>query len=144
METFENTVTIHRPVDEVFAYLADFENIPTWNYAIKETSKISRGPVGVGAIYRQTRTVPRRSEEEFSVTAFDPDHELAIEGQIGPFRARASYVLEAVGDATRLVNRVAIEPSSVLLRPFAPLATSSVKSAVGRNLDKLKEILEGG
>jgi uncharacterized membrane protein len=45
MQTFQNTVTIHRPADEVFAFLADFENIPIWNYAIEETSKTSAGPV---------------------------------------------------------------------------------------------------
>ena len=39
MQTFENTVTIQRPAEEVFAFLADFENIPKWNYAIEETQQ---------------------------------------------------------------------------------------------------------
>jgi uncharacterized membrane protein len=39
--TFENTVMIRRPIEEVFGFLADFENIPTWNYAIVETHKVS-------------------------------------------------------------------------------------------------------
>ena len=61
MQTFENTVTIQRPAGEVFVFLADFENIPKWNYAIEETHKASAGPVGVGTRYRQTRSVPSRS-----------------------------------------------------------------------------------
>ena len=28
METFENTVTIRRRAEEIFAFLADFENVP--------------------------------------------------------------------------------------------------------------------
>jgi uncharacterized membrane protein len=28
MSDFENTVTIDRPAEEVFAFLADFENVP--------------------------------------------------------------------------------------------------------------------
>ena len=28
MTSFENTVTIRRPVADVFAFLADFENVP--------------------------------------------------------------------------------------------------------------------
>lgn len=28
MATFQNTVTIRRPIEDVFGYLADFENIP--------------------------------------------------------------------------------------------------------------------
>jgi len=60
MASFENTVTITRPVEEVFTYLADAENLPQWNYAIEQTRKISPGPVGVGTLYRQTRTLPGR------------------------------------------------------------------------------------
>jgi len=48
MASFENTVTIRRPVADVFAFLADFENVPAWNYAIVETRKASPGPVGWG------------------------------------------------------------------------------------------------
>jgi hypothetical protein len=34
MATFQNTVTIRRAIEDVFAFLAHFENVPTWNYAI--------------------------------------------------------------------------------------------------------------
>ncbi len=69
--TFENVVMISRPIEDVFRFLSDFENIPKWNYAIVETRKVSEGPVGVGTIYQQVRSVPSRSEESFEVTAFD-------------------------------------------------------------------------
>ena len=111
MQTFENTVTIRKPAEEVFAFLADFENIPTWNYAIEQTRKSSAGPVGVGTRYRQTRSVPGRSIEDFEVTVFEPARRLAIQGQIGPFQATISYELEAAAGATRLVNNVELDPS---------------------------------
>lgn len=60
MQTFENTVTIQRPAEEVFAFLADFENIPKWNYAIEDTSKTTAGPVGAGPI-RSRAGVPKNS-----------------------------------------------------------------------------------
>ena len=50
----------------------DFQNVPRWNYAIEQTRKLSPGPVGVGTAYRQTRTIPRRTEEGFEVTDFEP------------------------------------------------------------------------
>jgi uncharacterized protein YndB with AHSA1/START domain len=144
METFQNVVEISRRVEDVFAFLADFENVPRWNYAIQETTKTSPGPVGVGTTYRQTRSVPSRSEEGFEVTEFDPPHRLAIDGDIWPFRARIGYLLEAIGDGTRLTNTAELEPSSVVSKLLAPVAASRVKSAVGSNLDRLKLILEGG
>jgi uncharacterized membrane protein len=142
MQAFENIVTIRKPAEEVFAFLADFENIPMWNYAIEETSKVSAGLVGVGSRYRQTRSVPSRSAEDFEVTVFEPARRLAIHGQIGPFQARISYVLEAVPGATRLVNNVKLDTSPPALRLVAPLAAPKIKAAVAENLGKLKLVLE--
>jgi uncharacterized protein YndB with AHSA1/START domain len=67
--TFENTVMIARPIEDVFAFLSDLENIPKWNYAIVETRKVSEGPVGVGTVYHQVRSVPSRSEERLDVVS---------------------------------------------------------------------------
>jgi uncharacterized protein YndB with AHSA1/START domain len=144
MQAFENTVTIQRPADEVFAFLADFENIPRWNYAIEETRKASAGPVGVGTRYRQTRTVPSRSVEGFEVTVFEPARRLAMHGQIGPFQATISYELEAVAGVTQLVNNVELDPSQAMLRLAAPLAAPRIKAAVAQNLGKLRLVLEDG
>jgi hypothetical protein len=116
-------VTIQQPAGEVFAFLADFEKIPMWNYAIEETSKASAGPVGVGTRYRQTRSVPRRSVESFEVTVFEPASRLAIHGQIGPFEATISYVLEGRAGATTLVSSVELDPSPAMLKLLAPAAT---------------------
>jgi len=144
MATFQNTVTIRRPIEDVFGFLADFENIPTWNYAILRTSKTSPGPVGVGTTYRQIRSLPSRTEEGFEVTVFQPTSRLEIHGEIGPFTATISYLLAPLGDATRLTNTVDLKPASGALRLLAPLAAPRVKTAVAANLDALRQLLETG
>jgi uncharacterized protein YndB with AHSA1/START domain len=138
---FTNTITIKRRPDEVFAFLAHFENVPQWNYAIAETRKITDGPVGVGSRYRQTRTLPTRSEETFAVTEFEPVHRLSIGGGLGPFEGEVLYLLEPMGNATVLTNTMTLQPSGPL-RLVAPLAAPRVKAAVAANLDTLKQILE--
>jgi uncharacterized protein YndB with AHSA1/START domain len=141
MATFENVVTIGRPIEDVFAFLSDFENVPKWNYAIVETRKVSEGAVGVGTTYRQVRSVPSRSEESFEVTAYDPPRHLAIQGQLGPFPSRLSYALDALPEGTRVTNSVELQlrgPGRLL----GPLAVPRVRDAVGANLRKLKELLD--
>ena len=138
---FTNTVTIARAPVDVFAFLAQFENIPQWNYAISRTWKVSDGPVGVGSTYRQERTVPSRTEETFEVTEYDPHRGLVIEGTLGPFAARLSYRLERTGEATPVTNDVDLNPTG-LTRLVAPLATNRIKSSVAANLNALKQILE--
>jgi len=142
VETFENTVTINRPVEDVFAFLADFENVPTWNHAIEKTVKTSAAPTGKGTTYRQSRAIPSRSTEGFEVTGFEPVRRLEIQGEIGPFRTRASYMLTPVESGTRLTNEVDLEATSGVLRLVAPLAASRVKAAVAQNLVTLKHVLE--
>lgn len=140
---FTNTITINRRPTEVFEFLADFGNVPLWNYAISETRKISGDAVGVGSHYRQTRTLPTRSEETFEVTGFEPERRLSIRGGLGPFHGEIIYLLEQVGSGTTLTNTMNLQPSGPL-RLVAPLAASGVRSAVAANLETLKQILEGG
>jgi uncharacterized protein YndB with AHSA1/START domain len=139
--TFENTVVIRRPTEEVFGFLADFENIPKWNYAIAATRKISEGPVGVGTIYQQVRSVPSRSEEHFEVTAYNPPRQLEIQGQLGPFPSRLSYALNAIPEGTRVTNTIELELRG-LGRLLGRVAVPRVRDAVAANLQKLKELLE--
>jgi uncharacterized protein YndB with AHSA1/START domain len=138
---FINTVTIRRSPSEVFAYLAQFENIPQWNYAIAETRRTSAGPVGVGTTYTQRRTLPRPSEEAFEVIEFVPDTRLAIRGELGPFEGTLTYQLDAVPGGTRLTNEADLAGKG-LLGIAAPLATGRIRDAVGANLGELATILE--
>ena len=141
MATFENTVMISRPIEQVFGFLSDFENLPRWNYVIVETHKVSQGPVGVGTIYQQVRSVPSRSQERFEVTTYNPPRHLEIQGQLGPFPSRLSYALDALPEGTRVTNSVELElrgPGRLLGRVAVP----RVRDAVAANLRKLKELLE--
>jgi len=138
---FSNTLTIDRQPDEVFAYLSAFENLPAWNYAIARTRRVGTGPVGVGARYIQTRTIPRPAEEDFEVTVFAPPHRLAIQGVLGPFQAESIYELEGAGESTVLTNSMTLEATGVM-RVAAPLAGSRVQKAVAANLQTLKKMLE--
>jgi uncharacterized protein YndB with AHSA1/START domain len=141
MATFENTVMIARPIQDVFAFLSDLENIPKWNYAIVETRKVSEGPVGVGTVYHQVRSVPSRSEERLEITTYDPPRQLGLRGRLGPFVSRLFYALDAAPEGTRVTNRVELElggPGRLLGRVAVP----RVRDAVATNLRKLKELLE--
>jgi hypothetical protein len=104
----------------------------------------SPGPAGVGATYRQTRAIPRRSEETLQITVFEPPGRLAVSGQLGPFQATTSYLLQPVTSGTQLTNDVELDPVSALLRPAGPLIVPRIKQAVAGNLSALKQLLETG
>jgi uncharacterized protein YndB with AHSA1/START domain len=137
---FANTILIRRPVSDVFGYLADFSNIPKWNYAIEE-SRQSPGPTRIGTTIHQTRSVPSRSEETLRVTEFVPDRTITLGGTLGPFEGVMRYELEPTAEGTRLTNSADLRAGG-LLGLAAPLAAGRVSNAVAENLDVLKRLLE--
>jgi carbon monoxide dehydrogenase subunit G len=138
---FTNAITIERGQGAVFAYLADLENLPAWNYAIQKTRKVTAGPVGVGTRYHQVRTVPVYREETLEVVQFEQGRTLTIRGTLNTFAAKLNYSLQPDGDATLLTNTVDLSTGGPLSL-VAPLATRQIKAAVAANLDALKQILE--
>jgi LSD1 subclass zinc finger protein len=137
----ENTVMIRKPIEQVFGFLPTSRTSPGGITPSSRLTRSPRGPVGVGTIYQQVRSVPRRSEERFEVTAHNPPRQLAIRGQLGSFPSRLSYALDAVPEGTRVTNSVELKlrgPGRLL----GPVAVPRVRDAVAANLRKLKELLE--
>lgn len=141
MIEFTNTISINRPVGEVYAYLSDLEHIPEWNWAITETIKTSPGPITVGTRYRQTRSVPQPATEDLEITRLEPNQHIEIDGTLAQFPARISYHLEETESATQLTNTVSLAPQGAV-RLVAPLVASRIKGAVADNLNVLKTRLE--
>ncbi|HET8662953.1 MAG TPA: SRPBCC family protein [Nocardioides sp.] len=140
---FANTVTIARPPEDVFAFLADLENLPRWNYAIQQTRKVTPGPLAVGTRYHQVRTVPTRQEESLEVVDLEHGRRLIVEGTLSMLPARLEYDLVPQGGGTVVTNTVELDvpPPLVLV---SLVATRRIKPAVAENLAVLKTILERG
>ena len=141
MIRFDNTIDIARAPDEVYAYLADLEHTPEWNWAISSTQKVTLGPVGIGTRYRQARSVPRPAVEFIEISGLDPGRSIEIAGALGPFQAHLTYELWPSPVGTRLVNRVELSPQ-VPLGPVGGLLGTRVRSSVSENLEVLKQRLE--
>jgi uncharacterized membrane protein len=137
---FENTIRIERPVDEVFAYLSDFENIPKWNYYVPEVRQLSESPVGIGTTYHQVR---KTDEQDFRIVEFEPGHTVAVKTlpQSSPSFERR-FTLYEEGNKTRVRDEWKLDTGRSAL--LEKLAGGRVKSAVAENLAKLKELLEEG
>jgi uncharacterized protein YndB with AHSA1/START domain len=69
---FEATVVIDRPIQEVFAFLADGENDPKFSPRVLEISKTTDGPPGVGTVYVSTvKDAGMKTKREFKLTEFE-------------------------------------------------------------------------
>ena len=56
MAHVEGQIIIHRPVDEVFDFVADERNEPRFNPQMRRVEKTSAGPIGVGTTFSAEST----------------------------------------------------------------------------------------
>ena len=69
---FDATVVIDRPIEEVFAFLANGENDPKFSPRVLEIAKTTDGPMGVGTIYASTvKDAGVKTKREFRITEFE-------------------------------------------------------------------------
>ncbi|MFG2616324.1 SRPBCC family protein [Streptomyces sp. NPDC048507] len=70
---FEATVEVDRPVEEVFAYLADGRNDPEFSPRVQRITKTPDGPTALGTVFRSTvKDAGMKTGREFRITAFEP------------------------------------------------------------------------
>jgi uncharacterized protein YndB with AHSA1/START domain len=69
---FSGSAVIDRPIDEVFAFLADGTNDPKFSPRVQEIRKTTDGPPGVGTVYESTvKDAGMKTSRQFELTAFD-------------------------------------------------------------------------
>jgi uncharacterized membrane protein len=140
MIEFENTISINRPVGEVFSFLSDLENISKWNYYVLEVRKTLKGPIKIGTTYHQVR---KTDQQDFRIIALEQNHTVAIKTlpQSSP-SLEMRFILYDEGRSTRIRDQWKLETGQPAL--LERLAAGRIKSAVAENLTKLKELLEEG
>jgi uncharacterized membrane protein len=97
MTRVQREVQIDRPAEEVFAFLADGSNNPSWQPRVIETIQVDT-PLGVGTRFHQTVRHPLgfRVSADYVLTVYEPGHELALRTTSGgPIRPTQHYHLTA-------------------------------------------------
>jgi carbon monoxide dehydrogenase subunit G len=133
---FEHTVSIDRPPRDVFAFLADVENLPRWQGTVTEASLDDDGRI------RETRSfLGRRVVSTLEIAASEPPSRWDLRTIEGPVRFTVSHRLEASGDGTRLT--VVGEGEAVGLGRLAgPLVGRAVQRQAAEDFARLKRLLE--
>jgi uncharacterized protein YndB with AHSA1/START domain len=72
-DDFRATVVIDRPIEDVFAFLADGENDPKFSPRVLEIAKTTDGPPAAGTVYASTvKDAGIKTRREFRLTEFEP------------------------------------------------------------------------
>ncbi|TRW44097.1 hypothetical protein FJ693_15115 [Georgenia yuyongxinii] len=96
-------VDVRRPVEVVFAYVADQRNEPRYNPQMLWAEKVTPGPIGVGTRFHQQMRMPGRGGRMGSqLIGFDPPASLALRSHLTWMDTVGTLTFAAAGDGTRL------------------------------------------
>jgi uncharacterized protein YndB with AHSA1/START domain len=139
------TVTIARPVVDVFAVLSDVEKVATWSSNTIEETLLTPGPLRRGSRRRAVIKgfAGRTMENEAEMVEFEPNRRMVVEVLDAPVRAQIVIEFTPVDGGTRLDWTGIVSPRGILA-PTAFLIARFYRMAFERDLRNLKAMMDRG
>lgn len=137
------TVTIARPVEDVFAVLSDVTNVPIWSSNAIEETLLTPGPLRKGSRRRAVTKgfAGRTMQNEAEMIEFEPNRRMVVEVLDAPVPARIVIEFTPVEGGTRLDWTGILFPRGILA-PTAFLMARFYRMAFEKDLRNLKVLMD--
>ena len=130
------------PLDEAFAFIADFANSKHWDPGVATAEPLDPGPVAVGSRYQLgIRRGDNVATMVYVVTAFEPLRRVVLEGEGGGVAAVDDIRFEATPRGTRIDYMADIRLRGVR-RLAAPFAGGMIAKIVREGRDGMQRALD--
>jgi uncharacterized protein YndB with AHSA1/START domain len=144
MVRIEGDIVIHRPVEEVFDFVADERNEPRYNPRMRRAGKISEGAIGVGTRFQaEVVSAGRPIEMVIEYTGYERPRRLASTTHMAAMDIQYTLTFEPVPAGTRTRWSGDLEPHGIL-KVITPLVARMGRRQERRIWTGLKGLLEGG
>jgi carbon monoxide dehydrogenase subunit G len=141
---FEGTAVVDRPIDQVFAFLADGTNDPKFSPRVLEIAKTTDGPVGVGTVFKSTvKDAGMKTNREFEITEFESPTRIrwAERSKNQVTAPEGGYDLAPEGSGTRVTIHNVLEGHGIG-KLIAPLALRSARKGADQFAQSIKAAVE--
>jgi carbon monoxide dehydrogenase subunit G len=141
---FEGSSVIDRPIDEVFAFLAEGTNDPQFSPRVVEMAKTTDGAPGVGTRFASTvKDAGMTTKREFEYTEFQAPSRIrwAERSKNAVTASEGGYDLAPAGDGTRVTVFNVLEGHGVG-KLVAPLALRAARKDADAFADRIKKAVE--
>lgn len=142
----EQSVTIARPVEEVFSFVADFRNWPDMQPAPQASGTTSEGPMKKGERFLQIIELPgQRVDLVCEVIGYAPNESFSLQYTWEKLLLDVDFTFAPADEpgVTKLTGRGEGRMGG-LARLLEPLVNQEINREVAFNLDNVKSQLESG
>ena len=134
---------IERPVEEVFEFMAQLEELPTWLSGCRRAWSVSGDPRAPGGrVAHEDEFMGTRFETQFDVIEWVDNERMVFEAISGPMRGRSVETFEADGDDATIVSIHVTGELSGPLKAANWIARRAAQAQLDESLDNLKDLLE--
>lgn len=138
----EVSVEIAAPLEEVFAYITNFEKNPLWQNGMVSCTFTTPPPLAVGSQYQQVaQFMGRDILSQFEVKILIPNARVEFETIESTFPIQIVREVKQQGDST-LVHAIISGQPNRLMRLFSPLVKPMMSKQIQGDYHRLKTLLE--
>jgi ligand-binding SRPBCC domain-containing protein len=145
--TVEDSVTINRSPEDVWAFLTDPDNLTTYESQVTELEQLTEGEVAAGTRFRGVSKVLGRPITWTSeIVRFEPVSAYATKTVEAKLPFAVAWTLTPEGDGTRMDYRLEAESGlgGVFGKLGEPVVVKAQQRTLRTNLANLKALLESG
>lgn len=140
-------IVIDRPIDTVWAFVADVKNREGWVAGVREVTVTSLGALDVGSTFTSKYSYQAKTTAvSYEVVEWQPPEVQVVRSTSGPFPFRGTTQLETVAEGTRLTHTVEAGADSVgakvMFALFGPLLRAGMRRHLRQELRVLKYLVE--
>ena len=138
----EVSTRIDRPVDEVFRFVEDEDNMAKWDSDLIKASKTSDGPMGEGTTFHlDVKPFMGVKDGDGSVLAYRPNEKIELLFDLRKMKSHVFHLFKSEGGSTTFTRRVELEPQG-FLKLMQPMMKGMIKKRNVTYLATLKDLLE--
>jgi uncharacterized membrane protein len=139
MRTVSASAQIPAPPADVFAFLADLQNLPRWMSGIVSAELLTEGPIGVGSRAHVVRELlGQRIEVDVAVTGYEPPERVQLDTSASGIGVQATLDLRSEEGGTALTLGMDIRAQSIFMAPVEGMVAGAAEQDVAASLERVR------
>ena len=139
MRTVSAAAYVPAPPSDVFEFLADLENLPSWQSGIVSAELTTPKPVGVGSRAHVVRNfLGQRIEVDITVVGYEPGRRVQLESAASGIGVQARLDLEPKDEGTDLSFAIDIRAQSIFMAPVEGMVAGAAEQDVADSLERIR------
>lgn len=138
------SVTVNRPIEQVFSFAANPENDIHWRQGHKTANLLTPRPIGVGTRCQEhLETMGMKGDLTIEFTEYVPNRRIAFKAtRFGPMEPRGQIAFEPTAAGATGITFTAEPRVTGLFKLFSPMMGAFARKDINKSLAAMKQHLE--